>query len=224
MPNLEGDALSRFKFLVIAEDLNLRAVIEAAQPYFEPEANLKHTDPEWYISFTKQSKDAYSEEMRMVWAKILAEQVNNPNTITKSILHTLSLMDKVDAQAFSSLLNFVCKSDTKFLLLIPDVNGPYFREHGMDFGTLMRLQDLNLIAPSGFAQFASGLEAGTAKVLFDYWGVTITLPCEQLEDGTSRISLGYFRLSRDGEILAKTVGNNDPLADFPDWISKKYSS
>ena len=48
-----------------------------------------------YSFYFEKAKLVSDESMRGIWASILAEEINAPNSISRSLIHTLSIIDKI---------------------------------------------------------------------------------------------------------------------------------
>lgn len=77
----------------------MRMAVEHLKPNAEPEK----VNNDWISFFFEKVKDVNEDYMKMIWGKILAGEFNEPNTYTKQLLHTMSIMDSRIAKRFQKI-------------------------------------------------------------------------------------------------------------------------
>lgn len=97
----------------IKEYKNCNDIAEAASLNILPEKKIEDVDPDWFSFFFEKAKLVSDESMQKIWASILAEEINSPNTISRSLIHTLSIIDKKQAESFCNICRF-CWFDLDF--------------------------------------------------------------------------------------------------------------
>lgn len=90
----------------IKEYKNCNDIAEAASLNILPEKKIESVDPDWFSFFFEKAKLVSDESMQKIWAAILAEEINSPNTISRSLIHTLSIIDKKQAESFCNICRF----------------------------------------------------------------------------------------------------------------------
>lgn len=90
----------------IKEYKNCNDITEAAALNILPEKKIEDVDPDWFAFFFEKAKLVSDESMQKIWAAILAEEINSPNTINRSLIHTLSIIDKKQAESFCNICRF----------------------------------------------------------------------------------------------------------------------
>ena len=98
----------KFSFLVtyknqIKEYKNCKNIAEIAANNILPEKQIEEVDSDWFAFFFDKAKLVSNESMQSIWGSILAEEINSPNSISRSFIHTLSIIDKKQADSFCSL-------------------------------------------------------------------------------------------------------------------------
>ena len=87
---------------------NARAVLEAAAGDLgDKEVNDHDPNPDWTARFFDCVQDVSSEDLRKIWAKILAGEVESPGRTSLRTLETLRNMTKRDADMFSDICPFI---------------------------------------------------------------------------------------------------------------------
>ena len=97
----------------VKEFKNCKDIAEAASCSILPEREIEEVDPDWFSFYFDKAKLVSNESMQKIWASILAEEINSPNTISRSLIHTLSIIDKKQAESFCNICRF-CWFDLDF--------------------------------------------------------------------------------------------------------------
>lgn len=205
----------KFKFISSAMDArklkNMTDVINKALPNIEENANPKNLDEDWIMDYFDKASKINSDDLKSVWGKILAEEVNKPNCVSRRLLHNLFLMNKNDASNFVTLSRF-CFYDWKKNIVHPIVFIKGFQDtyskYGLTTQALNEMENLFLIElnyDSGFA-FKN-------KIYLRYANHLITLRPNESND---KIPIGNVRLTSDGQALFNMIEkhNNDIILDF----------
>lgn len=81
-------------------------IAEIASFNILPEKKIEAVDPDWLSFFFEKAKLVSNESMQRIWASILAEEINSPDSISRSLIHTLSVIGKKQAESFCNLCRF----------------------------------------------------------------------------------------------------------------------
>ena len=97
-------------------------------------------DQDWISSFFNKIQDVSREDAQEIWAKILAQEITEPESISLQTLHILSTLGKKDAEKFRSLCSYVIGYEmvlnpTKFI----------FKDGSSDTFDFLSLQEIGLI-------------------------------------------------------------------------------
>lgn len=90
----------------IKEYKNCKNIAEIASFNILPEKQIEEVDPDWFSFYFERAKLVSNESMQKIWASILAEEINSPDSISRSLIHTLSIIDKKQAESFCNLCRF----------------------------------------------------------------------------------------------------------------------
>ena len=87
---------------------NARAVVEdAAEELRGKEVEDHEPDPDWVARFFDYVQDVSSGDVRTIWTRILAGEVESPGRTSLRTLDTLRNMTKSDADLFRSICDYV---------------------------------------------------------------------------------------------------------------------
>lgn len=88
---------------IVKEYKNQVDVMRLAVEHLNPNAEPEKVSDDWITFFFEKVKNVNDEYMKMIWGKILAGEFNKPNTYTKQLLHTMSIMDSSIANSFQKI-------------------------------------------------------------------------------------------------------------------------
>lgn len=124
---------------------NIEAITEDAIKRLPGTVSDDPVDQDWAARFFSECQDISNEEMRSVWARLLAGEVARPGSFSPRTLWVLKNLTRREAQLFNEL----CKQSFRVGgVLQPMVGVPerssVLEEHGLDFQGLQRLVDAGL--------------------------------------------------------------------------------
>lgn len=96
----------------IKEMSNKRSIIQYALarlseiPQPTPSEAVTPEQEEWLSRFFDSAKHISDEEMQIIWGRILAEETAYPNSVPKSLIHSLSIIDKNPPFLLPKCVNF----------------------------------------------------------------------------------------------------------------------
>lgn len=199
-------ALNEFKFCV-AKNKNRKEVIQKAQGYLLETASPREISDSWIMTYWEKIGNAAELEFQEMWARVLAQEANYPNTVSKRLMYNLALMGKQDAENFLNLTRF-CFYDKSADLVHPII---FIRENSVAYAdsriTTERLRELEQ-----FGLIEINYETGFSfkkKKILRYMN-------SYIEVSAPRIHVGNVRLTEDGQTLFKIVEkqNHEQIMQF----------
>ncbi|EHR0229221.1 DUF2806 domain-containing protein [Vibrio parahaemolyticus] len=188
-----------------------KAVSENSQP--------ESIDDDWLSFFFEKCKRVSDEDMQTLWANILAEEANSPRNFSKRAIEAASLLDKREAELFTSLCRFSADIMTPYLFIFGG-NHPFVNQAGIDFNALIELEAAGLIkfnTDSGFA--LQNNEHNSTMVILGYFDKIISLNAPA---GTRGIPYGGVMFTGVGRQL-RGICNAEPLPGFAEYLRGAYS-
>lgn len=110
-------------------------------------------DKDWVIQFFESAENVSDEEMQIIWARLLAGEVQQPGTFSKRAIHALKLMSAREAEALKALVDYSIKNENGEFLLPTSYMGNYFEEKFGDYAYRKQgahLDHLNLVTVYNF--------------------------------------------------------------------------
>lgn len=185
---------------IIKEYCNQTNIVQNALKDLEKSARPDLMDEDWVAQFMDKARLVSNEEFQIIWGRILAEEANQPNTISKRLLHNLSLMTSEDANNFLNLGRF-CFLDKNNQIFHPII---YIKKHASDYAN----SNINTNMLNDLEQFSlieTNYDAG-----FVFYRKKVLVYCNTvIEVKGNRIPVGNVKLTSDGQKLMRLISKKD---------------
>lgn len=221
-PMMKRELLRNWKKLS-RENYNKSNILEKAIAHLESEAKPEEVEKDWLSFFFDKARLITDEHVQEHWGRLLAEEVNSPNSISRSLLHSLSIMSNRDIQNFHNLTRFaLIDFDNKtqvHLGIFITKNQKAYKDSNITPEIIMELSRLGLVAYNWEDEYIFC----EAKKSFQYGNkfVEVINRNKENEIGEKVISIGNVIFTEDGKSLyriAEKLHNNDIL----DYIARKW--
>lgn len=122
---------------------NAKKIIEKARKFSEVhKISLKTIPSKFLVEFLESASLEEEESVQDIWAKILASEGREPNSFSIRTIGALKLMNKNDAETFSSLFRYLINYKNEVFL--PN-NDNLFKKYSLNFDKIIQLEELGLI-------------------------------------------------------------------------------
>ena len=131
------------------------AVVAAATGLGDKEVPDHEPDHDWTARFFSEVQDVSSDDMRAIWAKVLAGEIEKPGSTSARTLTILKNLDRKSARLFNTLCS-ICVSlrlDANVALdaRVPSMGGQpgqnSLQKYGLSYDSLNMLNEYGLIIP-----------------------------------------------------------------------------
>ena len=210
------DIIQRIEFQERKRLANVRSVVEdAADELGDKEVSDHEPDPDWNARYFDYVQDISSEDLRKIWAKILAGEVESPGRTSLRTLETLRNMAKRDAVMFRNICDFVMSND--FVFYHDSIKGI----GALNYSNLLHLQDCGLInvGPNLVKQFTWGT---TEEILLTYHNGALMVT--KNADSKKELKIPDILLTTAGKELSRFVQstlNMEYLQAFSKFLASK---
>lgn len=95
---------------VLRECRNSQKIYEQAQKLFNgggQKDEENQIDEDWLNFFFDKAAKVSNESMQIIWAKMLADEFDKPGSVSRKLLHIISIMDSQSARSFQTLSLYV---------------------------------------------------------------------------------------------------------------------
>jgi hypothetical protein len=226
-PEFAKVAIQKYGSKIIREQINLDNVCKVAATQLQAEAKLPINnsqtpreipaiDDDWLNSFEKEASQKSTEEMQLLFGRILASEINQPSSFS---IKTVKLIGQLDSRA-ANLFRLLCSLsislsfgdnniiDARVLSLGGNAGSNSLQNYGLNFDQLNVLQEYGLI----ISDFNSYMNYGVSVAIGEtvpfplkyqnrYWGLVPS--AERTAD--QELRLNGVALSRSGKELLKIV-------------------
>jgi hypothetical protein len=214
--DLQKRALERFLTEEAKKQANIESITEKALPLLKDDSTPEKMEDDWITNFFDKSRLISDEQMQALWSRLLADEANQPGKFSKRTIDVLASLDKSDAECFSKLCSFVANIGT-LVPLIYDTQAPIYNNHGVNFDSIIHLENVGLIHHENLAGYGQTGLRRSGQVLYFDKRLYIGFP----GDSEPEFDLGHILFSQVGEQLSQIVSAS-PIDGFEDYLKEKW--
>lgn len=184
-------------------------------------------DDDWLFYFISKAAYITNEQMQNTWGKILVEACDNSGICTKTLLNTLSLMNKQQAELFENICKFrfanmnIPANEITRISIYPIIffskGAQSYASHKLTNRGILELEHLGLIDVDSNKEFV---------VYTDLLKLRDRKHCIEVISDNGKIEIGNIAFTYDGFLLQKIIENdyNSKIAQFnmQIWRHKGY--
>lgn len=89
------------------EYANSKTIYEQAKKHFNTHTQGAKIDDDWLHFFFDKAEKVSNESMQIIWAKLLAGEFNKQGSISRKLIHIISIMDVHSAKSFQTFCLYV---------------------------------------------------------------------------------------------------------------------
>lgn len=216
---IEAETAQRIGQRIVAKEIrrqeNIDTVVEMAAKNLQgKEVSEKPVEPDWASRFFEIVKDVSKEEMRVLWAKILAKEIERPDSYSLRTLELLRNISFEEAELFARLSEFVFILDEYSFVFTGDKE---LNKHGFNYYYLSKLKEAGLLqtgegatrtfSPSKSATYTHRFICGNKFII-------ITIPPE-----SKKIVLPIILLTQAGSELIDLTEHKDNFSYLKDFAA-----
>lgn len=177
-------------------------------------------DYDWFLRFFEYASNISNEEMQMIWAKVLAGEIQNPNTTSMTLLHTLFMMRQEQAQAFYNVSRFALMDGADayaHLLIFVSSNRLSYEKENITPTILKELERLGLLECNFDDEYVF-----LNKKILKTGNKIITIYGDP--DNCGKIKAGNVKFTRDGNLLYTALDSEAKRyrSDILDYTITKF--
>lgn len=200
------DLIHRAQNRMILEQIrkqeNLESIANQSLPLVNNEADLSQLDIDWIHFFANSCENIGDKEIQILWAKILAGEVNNKGSYSRKTLDILKTISKEDCEIIEKVFSVVISVyDTYF------IHGSAFGEipyiHKLPFNVL-ELQHLEYLGLLIIKSIGLTIEPGKHK-FFNHGDEQFVI----LNRDSKELTIRGIHLTQSGIELLKTLKVKD---------------
>lgn len=164
-------ASRRLDALEFRRQKNIEAIVKKATEQLPESVSKEKVEEDWIAQFFNHSQDISNEEMQLIWARLLAGEIEKPGSFSLRTLQLVRVLRQSDATLFRRFCNFIWNNQMHFYSHSTlDILG----RKGIGYGELINLESLDLISLN---EVSFGAEPGETLEL-NYIGKQYSLNAE----------------------------------------------
>ncbi len=147
---LDSRVISRMAYQEAKRQSNLEKITQHAAGEFDgsEEIGPDRPDSDWTARFFRIAEDITTEQMQVLWGKILAGEVKRPGSFSLRTLDILKNISHKEAERFVRVARIAVLSGGKAFVPNPDHEKSLEEDFGIRFLDLLLLREIGLLAPS----------------------------------------------------------------------------
>lgn len=165
-------------------------------------------DFDWFVRFYEAVGNVSNEQMQSIWAKILAGEINKPNTYSLRTIEALKNLSQQEAELFGKICSHcICNGPHLFL---PHYD-KYLETCQISFGEVLYLSELGLISSDSMLVLKMPIDI-TPKILFVNRNLLIM--ASATDENNRVFEIRQFPLTGVGMELATLVAESPTDDEF----------
>ena len=157
---------------MVKEYRNQTDVIADVIPLLKADAKPELVDEDWISLFMDKVKLISDTHMQLLWSQLLAQEVNEPSSISKQLLWIFFQMSKTDAENFEKIVSICVElwENGKLLGATPIISGVdevIRKNFGISYDDIKNLESFGLIKLNEKSPFYYGAESELEIKYFD---------------------------------------------------------
>ena len=215
---IEAETVNRIAQRMVAKEIrrqeNIDTVVEmAAQNLEGKEVSDKPVEEDWSTRFFDIVQDVSKEEMKVLWAKILAKEIEHPSSFSLRTLELLRTVSSEEAELFVRLSEFVLKQESCFVFIEKGDMSKY----GLSYNDLARLREAGFLQTGELVQrtyYSKKTEMQQSIIVYGHKVIVLTVP-----PNTKNIVFPIGILTRAGCEIYELIEHDDNMGYMKDFAT-----
>lgn len=186
--DIRARAAQRITITQDRQQRNLESIVLQASQSLPGDVSDTSVDPDWTAQFFEGCQNVSNEQLRQIWAKLLAGEVAAPGSFSLKTLSIVRVMSREHADLFTRLGKTVWTTINGTNPILMGTSVPACdASPGLSFEEILKLSALGLITLSGPSGFAVNLESLELIpwTYFDRLHVIVQAPVEKMAVGNA---------------------------------------
>jgi Protein of unknown function (DUF2806) len=196
---------------------NIEQISYKALPHIKDSAAPEKLESDWIADFFDKAKMISDSQMQEIWAKLLAQESNNPKSISKRAVAALATFDKSDAELFTRFCNNVWMVNGLTPMVFKGSEGTGYSS-GLIFTQLKHLDALGLISFESVSDYSIRNFPNGREI--HYYGRGLKI---EHTDGNVDLQLGCAILTEVGKQIAQICGSKPNQGSYIEAVEHIYN-
>ncbi|MBO9728408.1 MAG: DUF2806 domain-containing protein [Chitinophaga sp.] len=216
---LEERTRERFIYQQAKKQLNIESVTSIAADELKEEGEINNVeiDTEWINRYFNIVEDISSEELQILWGKILAGEIKRPQSFSLRTLELIKNLSKEEAELITRVGNFALGIAGSSTIFRGSENN-YLKKYGISYFDVVLLVQIGIIQPGETTafQYQKIEEKETSAIL--YGNLALVLEREAGDTGKSLPIYLYTKAGNEINKLLEIKPNLEYLADVANYL------
>lgn len=190
---------------------NIDTVVELASQNLEGKTvSDEPVDVDWATRFFDIVQDVSKEEMKVLWAKILAKEIERPSSFSLRTLELLRTVSSEEAELFMRLSRFVLKQESCFVF----IEKGDMSKFGLSYNDLARLREAGFLQTGELVQrtyHSNNTETQQSIIIYGHKVLVLSIP-----PNTKNIVFPISILTRAGCEIYELIEHDDDMGYMKD--------
>lgn len=163
---------------------------------------------DWFIRYYEASGNISDKEMQLLWAKILAGEIEEPSSYSLRTLDILRNISKEEAECFIKICNASIKTESEKYVIPADHD--YLSKNGINYSDILMLEEIGLINSGSGIHINDDLESNTEYKLYVYGSLIVKAKASEKR----KFSLRVYPFTNVGNELATLIDRESNEENF----------
>lgn len=173
---------------------------------------------DWFIRYYEASGNISDKEMQILWAKILAGEIEKPSSYSLRTLDVLRNISKEEAERFVKICNSAIKIESAQYAIPADHD--YISKNDINYSDILMLEEIGLINSDSNVRINNDLEVNTECILYVYGSLIVRAIVSEKRE----LSLRVFLFTNVGNELATLIDRESNEENFLNLCKKLRDS
>lgn len=211
---LESGKMTLTEYYKTKNFLDIAEIADGMVQKKSNKSNGKQYNFDWFIRYYEASGNISDKEMQILWARILAGEIEKPSSYSLRMLDLLRNISKEEAERFVKICNASIKSGSE-KYVIP-VDQDYLSKNDIDYSDILMLEEIGLINSGSGIQINDDLESNTEYILYVYGSLIV----RAIASEKRKFSLRVYPFTNVGNELATLIDRESNEENFLNLCKK----
>lgn len=196
---LESGKMTLTEYYKTKNFLDIAEIADGMVQKKSNKSNGKQYNFDWFIRYYEASGNISDKEMQILWAKILAGEIEKPSSYSLRTLDVLRNISKEEAERFVKICNSAIKIESAQYAIPADHD--YISKNDINYSDILMLEEIGLINSDSNVRINNDLEGNTEYILYVYGSLIVRAIASEKRE----LSLRVFIFTNVGNELATLI-------------------
>lgn len=215
---LESGKMTLTEYYKTKNFLDIAEIADGMVQKKSNKSNGKQYNFDWFIRYYEASGNISDKEMQILWAKILAGEIEKPSSYSLRTLDVLRNISKEEAERFVKICNSAIKIESAQYAIPADHD--YISKNDINYSDILMLEEIGLINSDSNVRINNDLEGNTEYILYVYGSLIVRAIASEKRE----LSLRVFIFTNVGNELATLIDRESNEENFLNLCKKLRDS